>query len=47
MTKHRKYGWVRVLKLSASNQGGLALIATPEHGTFWVRARTVGVRLYR
>ena len=46
MAKHSKYGWVKVLALSPSNRGGLALIATAEDGTFWVRAYRVGVRLY-
>jgi hypothetical protein len=47
MVNHKKYGFVKVLALSASNRGGLALIATSGYGTFWVRARAIGVRLYR
>jgi hypothetical protein len=47
MAKHKKYGFVKVLALSASNRGGLALISSDEWGVFWVRARSLGVRLYR
>ncbi len=41
MAKHSRYGLVKILALSASNRGGLALIETAEHGTFWVRAYRV------
>jgi hypothetical protein len=46
MAKHKKYGLVRVLALSASNRGGLALISSDEWGVLWVRARTVGCQLW-
>jgi hypothetical protein len=42
-----KYGQdTIVLSRIPTNRGGLALIATPNNGTFWVRARRVGRRLY-
>ena len=59
MVKHKKYGWVKVLAVVASNRGGLARIATPwvgrgpgrvrssADGVFWVRASTVGCQLWR
>ena len=43
---HRKYGRVRVIRRVASNRGGLALIATRERRVFWVRAYTIGKRLW-
>lgn len=46
MVKHKKYGWIVILEVSASNRGGLAYIATQEDGTFWVRARSLGFQLW-
>jgi len=45
MRKHKKWGWVRVLKLAPSNRGGLIFIETPGGKQFWVRAYTLGLRL--
>lgn len=44
--KHKKYGRVRVLAKIATDRGGLALVKTRSHGTFWVRARSVGRSLF-
>jgi len=44
--KHKKYGRVRVLAKIATDRGGLALVKTRSHGTFWVRARSIGGSLF-
>ena len=46
MVKHKKYGWIVIIEVSASNRGGLARIATQEDGTFWVRAWSLGFQLW-
>lgn len=42
----RKYGAAQVLRVVASDRGGLAFISTPNHGSFWVRASRVGCQLW-
>jgi hypothetical protein len=57
IAKHTKYGRVYVLRLTPSNRGGLALIATPwigrgprrkrlQPGPVWVRAKSVGLSFW-
>ena len=40
-----KYGQITILETVATDRGGLALIATPNDVTFWIRAERVGRRL--